>query len=441
MKRLFLAFVAIALISGTSFAQEGKKALRTADRDYGLFKGNTQDKEKLSSALENIDIAIQDAEIAAMSKAWESRGKIYDEIATQISIAKGTESLAGLAEGLPKVDNPAIVAFESYKKALELAEKKYETSKALTGIKENQENLYNMGYYENQDGNYEGSFVNFEAVLEAHKILKANDEDSKLASEEDVNRQMHTNGLLAMRANKPEKAKMYFEELYKAGYEEPEIYEELYTIHEKDDRAAAYKYLEQGRKKFPDNVSLLFAEINYFLAEQKLDVLIEKINMAIDKEPNNLSLYTTLGSVYDNLYQKEAEAGNTEKANEYFQKSMEAHNKALAKDENYFDALYSVGALYYNKAAALIVKMNSITGFSKAELKQVEDLKNEAMAEFDKALPFFKRAEKLDPNDVNTLIALKEIFARKDDLETSSEFKKRLENVQGGGTNETSYYK
>ncbi len=455
MKRLFLALVAIALISGTSFAQDGKKALRTADRSYGLFKGNSSDKDKLKEAIENIDIAIKDAEVASDTKAWESRGKIYDEVATLVTISRSdNEIVAKTAEGYPEVDGPAIIAFESYKKALELAEKKYEIKKALSGLQENQENLYNLGYYANVDGDFAKAYQNFKAVLDAHKILSENGEDSKLANEEEVNRQIHSTGLLAMRAEKPQEAKVYFEQLYNSGYTEPEIYEELYAIYAKDDRAAAYKYLEEGRKKFPDDTSLLFAEINHFLAEQKMDVLLEKLTMAIEKEPGNLSLYTTLGSVYDNLYQKEAEAGNTEKAQEYFDKAKKYNSDAIEKaksvhggdkaklkaDPNYFNATYSLGQLYYNKAAALIVKMNAITGFSKEELKQVDALKAEAMVEFDKALPYFQEAEQLDPNDMNTLIALREIYARKDDLATSSEFKKRLENVQGGGSNDTSYF-
>jgi hypothetical protein len=59
---------------------------------------------------------------------------------------------------------------------------------------------------------------------------------------------------------------------------------------------------------------------------------------------------------------------------------------------------------------------------------------------FKTALPYFKIAEKLNPNDTNTLIALKEIFARDNDFEKSGEFKKRLETVQGGGKNESSYF-
>jgi hypothetical protein len=39
------------------------------------------------------------------------------------------------------------------------------------------------------------------------------------------------------------------------------------------------------------------------------------------------------------------------------------------------------------------------------------------------------------------LIALKEIFAKSGDLEMSTEFKNRLNVVDGGGQNESSYFK
>jgi hypothetical protein len=63
------------------------------------------------------------------------------------------------------------------------------------------------------------------------------------------------------------------------------------------------------------------------------------------------------------------------------------------------------------------------------------------LAQFDLALPFFQRCEKANANDTNTLIALKEIYAKKDELDLSNEFKARYEKVQGGGKNESSYFK
>ncbi len=46
---------------------------------------------------------------------------------------------------------------------------------------------------------------------------------------------------------------------------------------------------------------------------------------------------------------------------------------------------------------------------------------------FDKALPYFLKAEENNPKDYNTLIALKEIYAKKNDLETSQAYKSKID--------------
>ena len=68
-------------------------------------------------------------------------------------------------------------------------------------------------------------------------------------------------------------------------------------------------------------------------------------------------------------------------------------------------------------------------------------IKNEINTLFDQALPYFQKAESLDANDMNTLIALNEIYARKEDETLSPEFKKRLDTVKAGGKNAKSYFK
>jgi len=79
--------------------------------------------------------------------------------------------------------------------------------------------------------------------------------------------------------------------------------------------------------------------------------------------------------------------------------------------------------------------------YSKEGLKKYDALKEKVNGEFDKALPYFQKAEKVDPNDLNTLIALKEIYARKNDLELSNEFKNRIDRAQSDDKNPTSYFK
>ena len=84
--------------------------------------------------------------------------------------------------------------------------------------------------------------------------------------------------------------------------------------------------------------------------------------------------------------------------------------------------------------------MNSRISPKKGQEKY-DAMQKEVQQQFDDALPYFKRAERMNPSDLNTLIALKEIFARKQDYDTSNEFKDRFEKVKGGETIDTPFFK
>ena len=106
------------------------------------------------------------------------------------------------------------------------------------------------------------------------------------------------------------------------------------------------------------------------------------------------------------------------------------------------DAIYSIGASFYNKAAIYSKEMKKLeSDFSKEGQKKYEAAEKLMLAEFENALPYFKKAEGLNPNDRNTLIALKEIFARKNDLKTANEFKARLQVLDDNGKNKESFFK
>ena len=155
---------------------------------------------------------------------------------------------------------------------------------------------------------------------------------------------------------------------------------------------------------------------------------MDKLKKAIAAEPTNVSVYNTLGSVYDQLNQKERSADNTSKADEYFNNALDYYNQAIGIDPANFDAVYSQGALYYNKAAGMTAKLNEYANdFSSEGTKKYNKLKEEMDATFKSALPFFQKAETLNPSDTNTMIALKEIFARMCDFEKSNMYKEKLD--------------
>jgi hypothetical protein len=59
--------------------------------------------------------------------------------------------------------------------------------------------------------------------------------------------------------------------------------------------------------------------------------------------------------------------------------------------------------------------------------KKYNEKKAEMELYFDKALPYFEKAEKIEPKDKNTIIALKEIYAKKSLFDKSNEYKNKLE--------------
>jgi tetratricopeptide (TPR) repeat protein len=73
-------------------------------------------------------------------------------------------------------------------------------------------------------------------------------------------------------------------------------------------------------------------------------------------------------------------------------------------------------------------------------MKKSKVVQNEIMGLFDQSLPYFRKAESIDPNDINALIALAEIYTKKEELVISAEMKRRLEIVKGGDKNSTSYF-
>ncbi len=438
--KISLIIIAILMACPLS-AQNGLDKLTNAKKAYNIFLINQSDKSKLVEATDNIDAATRDGEITNEASLWLLRGDIYNEIATQQMIIRSTG--IGDASELPKRQYPSLTAFDAYKKAKKLAQKNYETNDAMKGIRKVQSNLTNTGIFNFDDGDYQGAYNLFLGVVEAHNVLKDAGAESALDKEEDYNEQLYIAGLAAFNAQMNSEAKELFEELYKKKFDKPMIYEALYNITAAEEGAAikdAYKYLEEGRKIYPDDVSLLFAEINHFLKTNQLEELVTKLKSAIEKEPANVSLYNTLGNVYDNLYQREAQGGDPDHVNLYFNNALEYYNQGLAKDPGNPLSNYSIGALYYNKAA-METKVLMVLGedISSEGMKKYEKKQAQIMAIFDQALPYFQKAESINPNDISTLIALKEIYTRKGDLPTTNIFKDRLETVQNGGAN-TAYF-
>ncbi|MBU6341938.1 MAG: hypothetical protein KGS48_10640 [Bacteroidetes bacterium] len=439
MKKTFLALVCcLYFATGIAIGQEdGAKLAKSAGKSLATYNmDRANNKAKLDDAKMKIDQALQTAEAQALPSAWLTKGDVYSTFIEGDMARRLIDPKAPLSG-----DNDALVAYDAYKKAYDISVKKYDKSDAIKGILAAQPHLINVGVDKYTSGAFDKSYASFAAALEAHDVLKANEQKSSLDDVKQYDDITYFTGKSASLAKMQKEAMVYYERLYKKGTDNPDVYQGIYDAKvEMGDAAGADKILIEGRAKFPDDPSLLFTEINALLKADKLNELTDRLKQAIAKEPNNIGLYVTMGNVYDNLFQKMLKDKNEAKATEFFNEALKYYNDALTRDPKNVDATYSSGALYYNKAAALTIEMNEITDYSAAGLKKMDALKTQVMGLFDKALPYFQKAENLNPNDLNTLIALTEIYARKED-DLSLEFKKRLTTVKNGGKNESAYFK
>ncbi len=438
MKKYLLSLLAVMFVFQLGLTQDDPvKAMKKAARDLGAYNLDPENNlDKLEEARDLIDFAAKAEETKGMYKTWQTRGEVYAapvfKEVTALSLSQGAEK--------PKTWEYGLIAAESYAKALELAQKKFEKRDALKGLKDVTGWLNYFGNLMISHQDYEAAYMILDKVLYYDQVLRDNGGDPALATPEDVNNTKFIVAYTAMLSGDMDRAKQLFMELYESGYDDPGVYANLFQMLIDEDEQKAVEILEEGRRKYPEDTEILFAEINYYIQQENYEVLKEKLAEAIEREPDNPSVYTALGNVYMNLFNQEyAQNGDSELAQQYFDEARKYFEKAIELNPQQYDAIYSLGSLYYNKAVEIIKKMNEL-GLSKEDQRKYEEYGKQVDALFAKALPYFQQAEAINPSDRNTLIALKEIYARQNNFELSNEFKQRLETVEAGGTIEKSYF-
>lgn len=445
MNKMLLGMLALLLVAVSVQAQHADaKAAARALTEFNVDRSGS--KEKLKEAVVAI-LPDPTGEDVADPRFYILKGEILGTLANEIITVK--ETGLGSLEDYPQVERLAVRGYVAFETALEkhvqaITSPSYLFQDVVNGIQVSQGHLANFGVDAFNAQDYGSAYLNLSSLLASHVILRKAGAVSLLDDANTMNYQKYVTALAALNNNMPEAAKPLFEDLYKANYDNPAIYEALYTIKSNGvdaDLETAYQYLKTGREKYPEEVSLLFAEINHFLKLNKLDELSDMLKMAINREPDNPTLYITLGGVYDNLYQREFAAGDSDRARNYFDEAVNYYNQSLEKDPTNFDALYSIGALYYNRAANLTMALSELSSDnSTAGMEKYKVMEGEVFAAFDEALPYFQKAERINPNSVETLLALKEIYSRNNETQISNAIEMRLANVQRGGKNETAFF-
>ena len=364
-----VAFAAIATIS------LGQKQVVSA---YNANKSGDY-----SAAAGYIEEAITIEKAAIKHKTWRYRGEIYLNIAN---------------DSVLSIQYPQALwtAMESYTKAKELDVKGSYEREIITGLGLVQTTAGNQGINDYVEEKFETAAAKFDLSAEVAGMFEVVDTMA-----------IFNAALCYEKSNNVDLAIARYKTCGGHGYQVPNVYLFVANLLRQADRdEEALIELQAARELFPREQSLIIEELNIYLEAKDFERAENNLKLAAEGDPTNEILWFSLGSVYDNLGKSEMAA--------------EAYLKALELDANYFDANYNLGAMYFNEAVAGINEANDMwkPRMTKAESAKQKELEEAAKAKFMEARPFLEAAHESNPEDIDTIRSLRDIYARtgQDDL-------------------------
>ena len=389
MKKILFVLVLVFSITLT-FAQ--KNVRQTAS--------NFLKDGKLDKALEAINQCLQDASTAQDAKAWFIRGNIFLEIAN----SKDEKYKSLDAEPLQK-------ALESYKKAIEFDPKKDYYEDIFAKLNWQRNNYYNSAVDSFNKKAYKEAMMNFENA--ANALSPANVADTVA---------LFYAAACANLAGEKEKQKQYYIDLLKGGAKSIIIYSSLADLYRLDkDSASALKVIRAGKKVYPDNLQMTLSESNVYIFFTDVPKALSTLTIAAQKDSMNYLVWNAIGINYQKIYEDTLQAQASR--NDAFPRSEVAYMKSIKLKPDFYDAQLNIASLYFNSAVPIVLKANGLP----LEQKEAYDkMIAEANRYYKLALPYLIRADELEPNDMNSLNSLRQIYQSIGDTEKLKVVQKRI---------------
>lgn len=382
MKQLTLFM--LMLVTVATYAQKAPKP--------NINKALSSWKEgKLDEAKSMIDLATTYEKTMNDGKTWYYRGLIYASLDTT-----SNETYKSLAPDAFKT------ALESFAKADQLSNGKNEyfvqDASGLPQLKSQQMTVWANSYLNKganfyQEEDYKGAIENFEKVQQ----ILPNDTTAFFYS-----------GFAANQSEEYDKALEHFAKYIEKGGKSSDAYSLMINIYSgpKEDKEKALSIVREAKAKFPKNADFPKVEIGLLIDLKRIDEAKSGLEAAIQKEPNNKVLHFYLGYTNASLNKLDEAKKNYE--------------DALKIDPQYFEAQLYLAKLMYNDAAVIKKEMANL-GISAADKKKKLEMDKVLVDKLKVALPYWEKAEKLNPSDQEVLDVLYAIYA---DLDMQDQMKR-----------------
>lgn len=167
----------------------------------------------------------------------------------------------------------------------------------------------------------------------------------------------------------------------------------------KGDEQGALKAIEDAKKVYPDDYTLIISEANIYYKLGDNEKFLSGLRKAIELRPDDPQLYYNIGVMT-------LEQGYTEEA-------MKSFEKAIELKPDFADAYNNIGVVILEKTKPIVDEMNK----NLSNFKKYDELMVKQKAVYKEALPYFEKTLEYDPKNesvMKTLVGLYELLGMYD---------------------------
>ncbi|MDR4987377.1 MAG: tetratricopeptide repeat protein [Bacteroidales bacterium] len=401
MKRLLTLSLILILSSSVLYSQS--RELRRANRQLG--------REVLDEAKEHLEAAKEHESVFSDPEFWMLKAQLH--LAIAVSEKPEYRKLS---------DNPIGVADEALQKVQEFDENNVfylEIQQAMLLLSEL---VFNEGVdYYNQE-QWIKAADNFFRAYEINLFFDAVDTTT-----------LYNAALSAELGRDLERAKGWYLDLKELRYDQPFIYSSLANISMTlGDTLQATEYIQFGREVYPEDLDLIFTEANIHIFTGDIEQAEAILNIAIERDPDNPSLYFAFGANYDKMAQ---DTTYTDEERLFaFNEAVKAYEKAIELNPDYFDAVYNLGVLYFNRGIRIFEEAEERLRETH-DFRQYEEDEKMFRDAWLEAQPYLEQSmEMIDDDDPNlriVVISLVELYARTNQPDKLEEIRPLYERFYG----------
>lgn len=392
MKKLFLS---LALVGVATFAFAQKKVVKSADKNFK--------KGELELALEEINGALQDPETKDDPNTVLLKAKIQtkmfeaDEDFAATTVSTGHAALESFQQTMKMAggDKDSKIGKEVYKEDLPGMPDNLRPF-SLMSLKNA---AFNKAIQTYEEDDYAMSYEFFNLVSEIDPM--------------DTTAHFNAGYLAYQELGKAAEAKKHFDKLITIdGYDKLNTYYFLVQIasSEEQDPEQAYKYVSMARKEYPEDKTLSEFEVQLLLQMNKMDEAMASVKEALKDDPSNSGLLLRYGYLLE-------QSGDMEGALAQYKKAVEA-------DPNFFEGNYYTGAIYLDRARAILAEVNNLS--DEEWEKRAPEMGAQADGLYRDAIPYFAKASELKPDNTEILEILFQIHTRLKNTAEAEKYNQKL---------------